>query len=206
MTKFNEYIKSNKFIDESSLSRIYRQTLKHDAGTITAFRSARDCNDGKPFTKTENKNRNAKLKAKLLSLGYGVTAIDGTYIENYKTNDEREVKEDSYMVIDLKDSGNLKRDLIKLGQKYEQDSITFQDHKEGKYFLISSNSCPNGYPGSGKVGVKIKLGKTLFGKSGEFHSKVNGRPFVFENIKSPIRQLNEYYPTEIRSILNLAKQ
>lgn len=38
-------------INESSLSRIYRQTKEHDSGTILAFRSARDCNEGEPYTK-----------------------------------------------------------------------------------------------------------------------------------------------------------
>lgn len=199
MKKFREYI------NESSLSRIFNQTKKYDSGTITAFRSADNCNDGEEFTKSENKKRNSKLKAQLLKLEYGVTAIDGTYIENYNTNDEKEVKEDSFLVLDLKGKGNLKKDLIKLGTEYEQDSITFQDYKTGNYYLISTNECPKGYPGSGKIGVEIKLGKSIFGKDGEFHSKINGRPFVFENFNSDTKSLNDYYPTEIRSILALAE-
>ena len=102
-------------INESSLSRVFNQTKKYDSGTITAFRSAKDCNDGEEFSKGENKKRNSILKAKLLKLGYGVTAVDGTYIENFKTKDEREVKEDSFLVLDLKGKGNLKKDLISLG-------------------------------------------------------------------------------------------
>lgn len=194
-----------RYILESSLSRVWKQSQEHDTGTITAFRYAPECGKGKPYTKSENKARNAKLKAKLLSMGYGVTAIAGTYIENYNTDDEIEVKEDSFLVVDLKDTGRLKKDLIKLGSMFDQDSITYSK-KTGEYFLISTNTCPNGYPGSGKIGVEVKLGKSMFGKSGEFHSKVNGRPFIFEGCeRDNLELLTDYPPTEIRSIKKLSE-
>lgn len=204
MKKFREFIHS-KELYESSLTRVWKYSKEHDVGTITSFRSARDCNEGKDFTKKENKDKNAKLKAQLLKLGYGVTAIDGFYIENYKTSEAKEVQEESFLVVDLKDKGNLKENLINLGKKYDQDSITYQNYKNGEYYLISSNTCSNSYPGFGKVGIMIKLGKAIFGKKGEFFSKVNGRPFVFENFISNFKSLSDYYPTEIRGILALAE-
>ena len=194
-----------EYLNESSLSRVWKHSLDNDTGTISAFRSASNCNEGEEYTKAQNKKNSKLLKSKLLSLGYGVTRIAGTYIENYKSSNEIEVKEESYLVVDLKDSGNLKKDLIKLGQEFEQDSITFQKNNGGDYYLISSNKCENGYPGNGKVGVEIKLGKPLFGKDGEFHSKINGRPFVFETVQSNFKQLTDFYPTEIRSIKENAK-
>ena len=191
----------SSYLNESSLSRIWKQTKEHDSGTISAFRSAKDCNQGEPYSKKENLQRNAKLKAKLLNLGYGVTKIKGTYIENYGSDNEKEVKEDSFIVVDLKDTGKLEKDLRKLGEEFEQDSITFQK-KDGDYYLIGTNNCPDGYPGKGK---KIKLGKPMYGKSGEFHSKINGRPFVFESVESNLKKLTDFYPTEIRSIKLLAE-
>jgi len=193
-------------LKESSLSRIWQHTKSHDSGTITAFRYAKDCNTGEVFTKSENKTNNNILKGKLLKLGYGVTAIAGTYIENYGTDNEKEVKEDSYIVVDLKDTGNLKKDLIKLGTEFEQDSITYQK-LGGSYELISSNKCPQGYPGKGKIGVSLKLGKPMFGKSGEFHSKINGRPFVFESsLQENLHTLNKFSIAEIRSFDYWAKE
>ena len=190
--------------NESSLSRIYKHTLEHDSGTITAFRSSKDCNEGEKFTKSENKKNNSILKAKLLKLGYGVTAIDGVYIENFKSDNEIEVKEESFIVVDLKDKGTLKKDLVQLGTLFEQDSIGF-GLKGGKDFvLVSSNECPNGYPGFGKIGKEEKLGKALFGNKGEFLSKVNGRPFVFSESISETVTITSFYPSEIRSILKLA--
>ena len=188
------------FLSESSLSRIWKLTKEHDSGTISAFRYAKNCGEGELFSKDENKKNSAKLKALLLSNGYGVTKIQGVYIENYGTDKAVEVHEESYIVIDIKNSGNLKKDLKKLGLLFEQDSITYST-KEGVYYLIGTNKCPNGYPGYNK---EIILGKPLFGKDGEFHSKVNGRPFVFKKADEFV-QLSDYSVTEIRSIKELTK-
>jgi hypothetical protein len=190
------------FLKESSLSRVYQHTLQHDAGTITAFRYGRDCGEGEKYTNKENRDRNAKLKKELLAKGYGVTAIKGTYIENYNTPEAREVDEESYLVVDLKDKGTLKKDLIKLGEKYEQDSITYAPAGNKEFYLIGTNKCPAGYPGYHK---ELELGKPLFGKNGEFYSKVNGRPFVFESVLSTNVQLTDYPPTEIRGILAIIR-
>ena len=109
----------NKNVNESSLSRIWEHYTKHQTGTISAFRYATDCGDGKPYSLSENKKRSAKLKALLLKKGYGITKIDGTYIENYGTPNAKEVDEDSYFVVDLKDTGKLKKDLIELGKMFD---------------------------------------------------------------------------------------
>jgi len=191
-----------EYLNESSLSRIYRQTRDHDFGTITAFRSARDCNQGEPFTKKENLQRNKSLVAKLRAKGYGVTAIKGSYIENYGSKNAKEVGENSFLVIDLKDKGNLKKDLLKLGEAFEQDSIIFGEASKGGT-LIGSNKCPDGYPGYHK---EAKQGGAVFGAKGEFLSRVNGRPFVFkESIEAYSYPLVKY-PTEIKSISLLAEQ
>jgi len=197
--------KRNEF-SESSLSRIWKQVSEHDSGTISAFRYARNCGEGQRYTRSENESKNHRLKSQLLALGYGVTPIDGVYIENYDTKDAIEVREDSYIVIDLKDSGKLKNTLIALGTQYEQDSITYSK-PSGEYYLISTNKCPQGYPGKGKIGVQLKLGKSFFGKDGEFHSKIRNRPFVFESItQNRIDRLIDYSIPEIRSIKYFAEE
>ena len=191
-------------LDESSLSRLWKFAKEHDTGTISAFRSKTKCNEGEKISKAENLKRSKILKAKLLKLGYGVTKIYGVYIENYGSDTAVEVNEESYFVVDLKDSKRLKKDLITLGQEFEQDSITYSK-ATGEYYLISSNECPDGYPGKGKDGVEVKLGTPMFGDSGEFHSKINGRPFVFKSAEDVNESITNFYPTEIRSILKLAE-
>ena len=106
-------LKNNRMnFKESSLSRIWKQVTEHDSGTITAFRHSRNCGEGKIYSLGENKAKNQKLKAQLLSKGFGVTSIDGVYIENFGTDKAIEVKEESFIVIDLQDSGDLKKTLI----------------------------------------------------------------------------------------------
>jgi len=196
--------KLKDIIKESSLSRIWKHVTTHDSGTITAFRNRKECGKGEKIFKKENKHNNVLLKSKLLSMGYGVTEIKGVYIENFKTPDAIAVKETSYIVVDLKDTGKLKKDLIKLGTYFNQDSITYSK-PSGEYYLISTNKCPSGYPGRGTIGKEVKLGKPFFGKAGEFYSTVNGRPFVFEGINSNfINSITDFYPTEIRSIKHWA--
>ena len=197
-------MENNTIISESSLSRIWRHVTKHESGTISAFRGRENCGEGNKIDKNTNKTNNAILKRKLLAMGYGVTKVTGTYIENYGESNAQKVKEESFIVVDLKDAGNLQSDLVKLGQYFEQDSITFSK-PNGEYYLVSSNTCPTGYPGKGKVGVSIKLGKPFFGKSGEFYSTVNGRPFVFENMQADLDTINSYSIAEIRSIKKIGE-
>ena len=200
--------KEVKVVNESSLSRLWKHSQGHDTGTISAFRDSKDCGRGEKYTLSQNKQRNSQLKAKLLSAGFGVTSIKGTYIENYKSTNAIEVEEDSFFVVNYQDKGDLKKRLIKFGEEFEQDSITFSK-ASGEYYLISTNKCPTGYPGFGKIGVEVKLGKPIFSENGEFFSKINGRPFVFKEV-TDIGKINEELinwgsVSEIRSIKKLAE-
>lgn len=169
MKTFNEFYNSQEHIlNESSLSRLYRKYKESDSGTISACRNEN--------TKDKNNKRTLELKTTLIKLGYSVTTVNGTYTENYGTPNAVSVKEKSFIVFDKNNSGNLKNDLIKLGEKYNQDSITYSSVKDGVYYLIGTNHSDS--PG---YHVEIKLGKPMFGKSGEFYSTIKGRPFVFES-------------------------
>ena len=191
----------NTYLEESSLSRIWKHSREHDYGTITAFRFPPDCGNGKPYTRKENLQRNKSLLAKLRSKGYGVTSIKGSYIENYGSSEAKEVGEASFFVADIQDKGNLKKDLLTLGEEFEQDSVIFGE-ASGAGILHGTNKCPKGYPGYGK---KDKQGGAIFGKTGEFMSKVRGRPFVF----SESLQIEHYgvakYPTELRGSVKFAR-
>ena len=174
-------------IKESGLSRIYNSMLEHDTGTITAYRSTN--------TRSENQDRNRLLLAKLMKLGYGVTSVKGSYIENYGTKDAIEVGESSFFVVDLKDRNNLKKDLIELGTTFNQDSILFIYKGGDKSILIGTNNAE--FPGYLK---EISMGKFGGGQSGEFFSRVNGRPFIFK--ESTIEHIN---PTNVMGKMALQK-
>ena len=191
-----EYTKKKKLILEKGLSRLYKHYIEHDTGTISAFRSER--------TKSENVSLSKKLKAKLLAAGMSVTPIKGVFVENYNTDNAVEVKEDSYFVADIQDSGNLEAILRSLGKEFDQDSVTFSK-KGSEYYLIGTKE--NSYPG---LDVKEKLGGPMFSTSGEFMSKVNGRPFVFSSAtltESEVDQvLTDFNVGGIYSIKKIAKQ
>lgn len=171
MKNFKTFLNSDNSINESSLSRIWRKYKEFDSGTISACRG--------DLSKKENNQRTLELKTDLIKLGYSVTSVNGVYIENYGKEDSREVHESSFIVFDHKNSKNLKNDLINLGKKFNQDSITFSNSEDGKYYLIGTNS--TGYPGINK---EVVLGKPMFGANGEFFSSIKGRPFVFEELDS----------------------
>ena len=171
-------------INESSLTRLWKHNENHDCGALTAFRKARDCGDGVEYTKKENKARNKSLLAKLKSNGYSVTKLKGTYPEGGKT-----AKEESFFVVDINDTGNLEKDLRKLGKLFEQDSVLIipkgSIEGESNAYLIGTNNCPNNWLGYGK---KEEFNTAKFGYNSPIYtSKVNGRPFIFESIVGEIK-------------------
>jgi hypothetical protein len=112
---------SQYLLTESSLSRIYQHITEHDTALLTAFRDdASDlssCSGAAVDAELSNKERNRNLKATLLSLGYGVTAVDGSFIENYGNLDKQvEVKEDSFFVVNLNDSPDFIESITNLGR------------------------------------------------------------------------------------------
>ena len=204
-------------INEAGLSKIRQDMSDYATAFITAFRG--DIHDKSeclyiPPTNKEikerskmgrkgvvNRGNNKELSAYLLSQGYGIKNVQGSYIENYGKATAREVGENAFFVADMQDKGRLKKDLLALGEEFDQDSIIFGDKgKSGA--LFGTNKCPEGYPGYGK---KLVQGGAIFGKEGEFMSRVNGRPFVFsESVETQAYGVSRF-PTELRGSVKLAK-
>lgn len=167
-----------EYIAESSLSRIWAKTQKHTCGAITAWRGEN--------TRAENKARNKELVDYLRGKGYSITNVKGTYIENKGKKNEKEVGESSYIVCNHKvegdDGGELERDLIKLGKRYNQDSILIIP-VGGKGAYLYGTSKTNDYPPMDKT---MKVGDRKMGKTaGEFISRIRGREFAFEEVEMP---------------------
>ena len=181
MENWNKYTK--ELLQESSLSRLWTHMQNHQTAMITAFRDdpedGEDCvMDPQPAEGNspgqKNKDRNRDLKATLLKFGYGVTAVQGTYIENYMKDNAVEVKEDSMFIVNLEDDPQFFTNLEMLAQKFCQDSVLLVPQGgEGAYLKGTNNS----YPGLGK---DEKVGSFTGGKEGEFMTRVKGRPAVFK--------------------------
>lgn len=177
-------------ISESSLSRVEKHISEHDCAIITAFR--KDPNDGTlckdsiapstyqqvpPSTKESkvtlviNQLNNRDLRAYLLDKGYGVTDVAGSYIENYKTDIEKEVKEDSLFVVNLNDDPNFVSNLQSMGIRYCQDSVMIIPMGGEKPFFIGTNY--SSFPGFDQT---IDLGDISYAREREFMTRVRNRP------------------------------
>ena len=177
----NKHINSG--VNESSLSRIWNHNKLHDCGALTAFRDKRDCGKGEPYTRKEKNQRNKSLLSKLKSKGYGVTTLKGKYPEDGKS-----VLEVSFFVVDIKDSGKLKSDIVSLGDDFDQDSILFipkgSINGDDKAFLVGTNDCKGNFLNRGQT---MDFNKGKLGVSTPIYtSYVNGRPFIFENVDDDI--------------------
>ena len=161
-------------IRESSLSRVHSKMQDGTVGTITAYRSE--------FSKQDNQKRNKSLVAKLMALGYSVTAVKGSYIENYGSDDEREVSEHSFLVAprSVEQNDTIEADLIRLGNIFDQDSVLIISNGKGK--LVGTSHRDNAWPSFGK---EEPVGGFKGGQAAEFMSRINNRPYVFEEIEYP---------------------
>ncbi len=178
------------YLSGSSLSRVWRHNENHDCGALTAFRKTTGCGDSDDdvvYTKEDNMKRNKQLKAELANLGYGVTALKGKYPEGGVVG-----KEISFWVVDLKDTGKLEKDLMRLGSKFEQDSVLYVPkgsiQGKDKGYLIGTGKCKNAFPAYGKKNVfdTAKMGY----ESKIYTSYINGRPFIFESAENGRIQQN----------------
>lgn len=173
-------VSSNKIV-ESSLSRINKYIENNQCAVISAFRNKlTNClfseDDERRVNIYDNKGRNKKLLSSLLVVGYDVTKVKGTYVENYMQENAVEVKEDSYFVVNSNNDPNFIKNIIKLGEIFCQDSVFIFDF--GDNYVFGTNN--SNYPG---LGVKYNKGKFHPGREGEFMTRVHGRPFTVENFK-----------------------
>lgn len=205
-SEFKNGESNTNFLTDSPVKRSIYVT-RHDWGIISASSEVEKCDNGTEGCDIcgTDSQYNATLEYKLLSMYYGLINISGTYIKNYNTPQAHKVKERSFLVIDRYDKGNLKEDLIKLGQYFDQENITY-GQPSGAYYLIGTSTSPTSYPGKGVVGHTIKLGEPFFGQKGKFYSVVEGRPFIFERIDSKYYTIASYNLTRIRSIVETGKR
>jgi hypothetical protein len=172
--------KFGKVLNESSLTRIHSHIMKHDCAVITAFRNKLiNCmseDNGDKLNIGDNKMRNKRLKSALLSLGYGVTSVKGTYIENYMSDNQVEVKEDSYFVVNLTDNPDFISHIKKLGEMFCQDSVMILEKGGDNNYLFGTNK--SDFPGYGE---SSPVGNFKPGIESEFMTKVGGRPFALES-------------------------
>lgn len=192
-----------KMISESSLSRMHQWLEKYECALISASRSkpkdASQCRDGFQDSYADddklskhdiNKLRRRDLKALLLRQGYGITAVDGSYIENYRDPKAGpappdapkpiEVKEDTYFVVNVNNDSDFEQRIREFGEIFCQDSVMLIDKGGINARLIGTNN--SDFPGYGNI---VDQGSFWGGRTGEFMTRVRNRPSVFkENLQT----------------------
>jgi len=194
-------------VSESSLSRVSSYIQKHDCAVITAFRNqlincVSEQESEEVLNLSDNRARNQKLKAALMLLGYGVTKVKGSYIENYMEENAIEKKEESFFVVNIDSDPDFFDNIVALGKLYCQDSVMFFLNEGNDIFLYGTNH--SDFPGYEQ---KNQYGKFEYGLESEFMTKVGGRPFaVMESFK--LAQINsKKIITEFgRPVLELMKK
>ena len=201
-TKNNKRRDPRYFLKESSLSRVHEHIMAHDTAAITAFRDdpfdGSSCTDkavseeptedmqepipfGSKFLRRPddsyktNLRRNKELKATLLSMGYGVTKVAGSYIRGFGSAAAREISEESFMVVNLKDDPSFQDNIKMLGERFCQDSVLIVPKGGKGAYLYGTNKFEE-FPGPGESAV---MGDFKGGEEAEFMSRVSGRPYAF---------------------------
>ena len=201
MESWNKYL-----LKESGLSRVLQHIEAHDCAILTAFRNdpkdmskcakgSVDDNDQEGNTRALNKRRNRDLKAMLLGFDYGVTAVDGSYIENFEQPDQIEVKEDSLFVVNLNDDPDFTRNVQEMAEKFCQDSVIIIPQGGKAAYLYGTNE--SDFPGYGE---KVEVGDLKMGKEAEFMTRVNKRPFTFGEGLETYDKLSRLEKMAVKSI------
>ena len=167
MKTFQEFMVDCSQLDESSLSRI---KSKSDKGGMAILSGSRGDKSSK-----ENKARAKQLDRDIKGRGLpGATKVTGRWTENPGTKDEKKVKERSHVVTSGKmGKRKFKKEVQKLGRKYEQDAVLTQTRKTGTL----SATRKGGLGKDKRIGVgKFRPGRS----SSEGDTKIKGKTFTYE--------------------------
>jgi hypothetical protein len=157
---------------------------EHDAGAITASRIREFGDQGnvaREYTDRENEARNELVLARL-RMRYRVFTVKGAYIQSWNTPRAEEVAESVLFVVDLIDRLTLEKDLRKLGQEFNQDSVMFVPRGTDRAVLWGTKkdefSDRYSWP---RCGESVVLENAVWASEGEFIARMEGRPFVFRD-------------------------
>ena len=202
-------------INEGGLAKIKQDMDNYDTAIITAFGG--DINDKSMCVyvapdeeelserskegkrgKT-NRQNNKDLAAYLMTQGNGIKNLQGSYIENFGSLDPkkvpREVKENSFFVVNLNKDPEFFEQVINLGKRFCQDSVILIPQGEEAYLYGTNRS----YPG---LDQKETLGKFMGGETGEFMSRIKKRPFVMKEDEGDLKTYDSH-PGKQRQAMKL---
>ncbi len=164
-------------LTESGLSsRFLRYDNEHDCAFISAYRTARDCGQGKRYTKRENLQRSTNLLYKLISRRYRVISVLGQFRDGRQDSSER-----TFFVLNQHDSEQFAEHIISFGEDFEQDAVliipkgALQGGGKSRTYYARTNACENNFLRLLNKEKKF-FGRTLINREIKaFFSRVSGR-------------------------------
>lgn len=149
-----------------SLNRSIHWLNNRSCAIITAWRSDN--------TREENGRRNRILQQTLREYGYGIIRVKGCYAEIGKAVE----RENSFLVIDLKDSEDFMGNIYCQSETYEQDCFLYKPKDEHVAYLIGTNDK------FGKGEISIAGIMRINSDNSENYSEVNSGKISFEKENS----------------------
>jgi hypothetical protein len=142
---------------EASMTRVFHHT-RNSAIAIISSQRERPRIDRETNRKMNNaahsslKNDLEELRGKR---GFGYIPVQGGYVQDHGTDEAKDVRERSFMIVAHPDNAEeLKKRVKELGAKYDQDSILFKHPKDEHASLIGTNSAE--FPGKDQ---EVSVGK-----------------------------------------------
>ena len=152
-----------------------------------------------------NMRNTALLRSKITALGYGYIQIKGMFQEATASKPQGEV---SFLVFDKDHKGALKKDILKLGNLFEQDSITYAP--AGGNFSELETTPFYAEPGKGRHGptgdviaryTGVRVERYIHGEEPSekeflrFYSQIRNHKFAWDK-----REEVKYKPVEVESM------
>jgi len=171
MTQADREVHCN--LKEAKLSRVHKHVtnIKGSFGVISAWLT-----DGADkLSDKENVKRAKRLATEARKAGFGYVWLEGYWVADKGTPDEKQVKEYSIFVVgNPGDSKKLESFLAEMGKKYKQEAWLFRAEGDKKVYAID------------KSGGKYDIGGWKPDKVADMFSRLatgknKGRPFVFED-------------------------
>lgn len=163
---------ADQLLEANSLSRVWQMANDPERAfaVLTAFRSGK--------VREENLSRNAQLVSDIRAAGYGFWVLDGAWVENEGTPEEKHVSEDSLFVSIPsmpKYLQTFEETILRLAAKYGQEAVLLK-LPGGEVEAVTVSS-----------GKRDLIGKFAANKIGWAYSKIRGRnqTFVFESAYTP---------------------
>ena len=164
------------FLMESELYSFLTYDNEHDCAFISAYRTARDCGQGKRYTKRENLQRSTNLLYKLISRRYRAISVLGQFRDGRQDSSER-----TFFVLNLHNSEQFAENIISFGEDFEQDAVliipkgALQGRGKSRAYYARTNACENNFLRLLNKEKKF-FGRTLINREIKaFFSRVGGR-------------------------------